>query len=390
MNIVMISGNPIGEFYGGVKVHVEYLSSFLSHFGDLKLNILTYGNKNTKYEKNGVNFIVLKRLKFGKILFPIQIFYDLFRLEREVKKLNPDIIHIQSTIPTFSLFGTYITRRYLTLITLHGYFKEEYKIHTGIEKIFNRVISVPLEKLALSKIPNIIVVCPQIMNMIKNYTRSKIFIVPNGVSLKYIEKIKPIKEYNDPTIFYVGLLNRRKGVHDLIQSMPLVKNKVQNVKLYIGGTGPYINKLKQLVTALDLEKDVIFLGFITDEEKFAYMKAIDIFVLPSYWESFPIVLLEAMASGKPIITTDIAGNPFAVTDRVNGYLVKPGDWQQLAEKLIYMFNNKTLISKMGEESKKRSLDFDWIAIAQQTREIYLKIDGDVKVEIDNKNLKNVT
>jgi len=373
MKIVMIAGNPIGKSYGGVAVHVDYLTKHLSNFKDITPILVTFGEENSTYEKNGIQFFILKRLNYGKFLFPIQIFYDLFRLEREIKKLNPDIIHLQSTIPTFSLFGIFLSKRFPVLITLHGYFKEEYKMHTGIEKIYNRILSVPLEKKALSKIPNIIVVCPQIMNMIKNYTQSKIFIVPNGINLKYIEKIQPIKKYDDPAIFYMGLLNRRKGVHDLIQALTIVKNKVQNVKLYIAGTGPYINKLKQLVTALDLEKDVIFLGFITEEEKFAYMKSIDIFVLPSYWESFPIVLLEAMACGKPIVTTDIAGNPFAVTDGVNGYLVKPGDWQQLAEKLIYMLNNKRLISIMGEESKKRSLDFDWANIAQQTREIYLKI-----------------
>ena len=373
MNIVMISGNPIGEFYGGVKVHVENLTSFLSHFDDFKLILITFGNKNLKYEKNGVKFIVLKRLKFGKIIFPLQIFYDLFRLEREVKKLNPDIIHIQSTIPAFSLFGTYIRRKYPVLITIHGYFKEEYKMHTGIENFFNRLLSVPLEKLALSKIPNIIVVCPQIKDMIKNYTKSKIFIVPNGINLEYTQKIQPFKKYDNPTIFYIGLLNYRKGVHDLIKAISLVKNKIKNVKLYIAGTGPYINKLKQLLITLNLEENVLFLGFITEKEKFAYMKSMDIFVLPSYWESFPFVLLEAMACGKPIITTDVGGNSLAVTDKVNGYLVKPGDWQKLAEKLIYMFNNKKVINKMGEESKKKAQDFDWFNIAKQTREVYRKI-----------------
>jgi glycosyltransferase involved in cell wall biosynthesis len=384
MKIVMISGNPIGEFYGGVKVHVEYLSSFLSNFEDLKLILLTFGTKNFKYEKNGINYVVLKRLKFGKILFPIQIFYDLFRLEREVKKLNPDLIHIQSTIPTFSLFAAYITRRYPLLITVHGYIKEECKFHTGLEKIINVFLSSPLERWALSKIPNIITVCPQIKEIIQKITYSNIFIIPNGIDVKYIQAIKPFKTYTNHTIFYIGVLNKRKGVDDLVRAIPLVKYEIKDIRLYVAGTGPDMNKLKNLVKNLNLEKNVIFLGFISEENKFSYMKSMDVFVLATYWESFPIVLLEAMACGKPIITTDVAGNPFAVIDGINGFLVKPGNWRQISEKLIYLFKNEELIKKMGEESKKRALCFDWITIAQQTRDIYLKIDGATKVEMNNK------
>ena len=65
MKIVMISGNPIGDFYGGVKVHVENLNSYLSNFEDIELISLTFGNKNKTYEKNKIKYIILKRLKFG-------------------------------------------------------------------------------------------------------------------------------------------------------------------------------------------------------------------------------------------------------------------------------------------------------------------------------------
>jgi len=389
MKIVMIAGNPIGKSYGGVAVHVDYLTKHLSNFKDITLIVVTFGEENSTYEKNGIQFFVFKRLTYGKYLSPLQIFYDSLRINKLIKKINPDLIHIQSTVPTFSLSGISLAKKYKVVLTLHGYFKEEYKFHTGVEKIFNRILSTPLEKRALKKIPNIITVCPQIKEMIQKSTQSNIFVAPNGIDIKAIQTIKPLKPRENHTIFYIGVLNKRKGVDDLIRAIPLVKNEIKDIKLYIAGAGPDLNKLKNLTKNLNLEENVKFLGFISEENKFSYMKSTDIFVLPTYWESFPVVLLEAMACGRPIVTTDVAGNPFAVIDGTNGFLVKPGNCRQISEKLIYLFKNEEMMKRMGEESKKRAEMFDWSIIAQQTKDIYLKINESQKVEM-NKNVKNVT
>ena len=373
MKIVVISGNAFREDFGGVAEHVKYLLPHLSEFKDIEINLLTFGKKNESFEKNGIKYFVLKRMKFAKIFFPLEIIYDLLRLKREIIKIDPDIIHLQSTIPLFSLFGIYIVEKYPVLLTLHGYIKEENKFHFGIEKIFNRFVSVPLERLALLKIPYIITVCPQIKDLIRKFTNSKIFVVPNGIDLEYIQKIQPTKKFNYPTVFYIGVINKRKGVHDLIRAITLVKNKVRNVKLYIAGNGPYLDKLKQLIRDLNLGENVTFLGFVSDNEKFAYMKSTDVFVLPTYWESFPFVVIEAMACGKPIITTDVGGNSFAVTHGLNGFLVKPGDWQQIAEKLICLLNDRKLIKRMSEENKMKILEFDWDIIAVKTKDVYVYI-----------------
>jgi len=373
MKVVIIFGNPIGEFYGGISTHIKYLTKYLSRFSDVELVLLTFGDDNSAYKKNGIEYIVLKRLKFGKFFYSFEIFYDLFRLEKKIKKINPDLIHIQSTSPNFSLFGIYMLKKFPILITLHGYFNQEYKVHIGIRKIFYRVFCAPIERFALLKIPYIIVLCPQIEKIIRKITKSKIFTISNGIDLDYIQKINSYEKKDHPAIFFLGYLTKGKGVEDLIKAIQLVKIKTDNVRLYIGGIGPYMTKLKELVHDLHLNENVTFLGLLDDKEKFAYMKSMDIFVLPSHWESFPIVLLEAMACGKPIITTDVGGNPFAVKDGVNGFLVNPGYWQQLSDKLIYLLNDKTLIKKMGQESKKRAVDFDWNFIAQQTIETYGKI-----------------
>jgi len=317
--------------------------------------------------------IELKKMKFGLFLYPFEIFYDLFRLERIIQKIHPDIVHIQSTSPNFLLYGLKKNKIYPILITVHGYFNEEYKIQTGFKRIVYRFFCAPIERVALSKIPYIIVLAPQIKSMIQKSTHSKIFTIPNGVDLAYVQSITSYEKKEYPTIFFLGYLTKGKGVEDLIKAVNLIKIKCENVKLYIGGIGPYREKLKELVEDLHLNNDVIFLGLLNEKEKFAFMKSMDIFVLPSYWESFAVVLLEALACGKPIVTTDVGGNPYAVANGVNGFLIQPGNYNELSESLMILLKDKNLRNKMREENLKRANDFDWQIIAKQTKETYEKI-----------------
>jgi len=369
----MVSGNPYHNDYGGVDVHVKNLIQKLSENKEIELMHLTFNEKNSTSEKGNLQIISLKRMRLGTVLFPLQVLYDRYRLKKKIKQIKPDLVHIQSTVPTFSLLGINIAKKIPTILTLHGYLTEEYKIQSKIKKLFYKFICVPIEKKALSKIPYIITVCPQIKDIIKRNTNSKIFVIPNGVDLEHINRIKPTKKYDYHTIFFLGMLTKGKGVSDLIKTIPEVQKKINNIKLFIGGIGPYEHHLKQLVIEHNLEDRVKFLGFLDEVEKFSVMKSIDLFVLPSYWESFPVVLPEAMACGKPIITTNIAGNPYAVTNEENGFLIEPGDTKDLADKIIYLLKNEKIRREMGKASLMKSYDFNWNGIAQQTKKVYEKI-----------------
>jgi glycosyltransferase involved in cell wall biosynthesis len=373
MKVAMIYGNPIGEFYGGISTHVKYLTKYLPNIKDLDLVLVTFGEKNRTYKKDDVEYIELKKMKLGIFSYPLEIFYDMLKLERIIKKINPDVLHIQSTSPNLSIFAIYMKKKYPILITVHGYFAQEYKIQTGWRKMGYKLFCAPIEKYTLMTIPYIIVLSPQMKVLIHIITQSKIYLISNGIDLKYIESITPHERKEDHSIFFLGYITKGKGVVDLIKAIHHAKSKGEKVKLYVGGIGPYLTQLKELVKDLHLQDNVTFLGFLNEEEKFAYMKSMDIFVLPSYWESFPFVLIEAMACGKPIISTDVGGIPFAVSDGVNGFLIQPGNPDEIAEKIIYLFHNKKVMNKMGEESKIKAAEFDWEMITKQTSEVYQDI-----------------
>lgn len=373
MKVVMIHGNPYHQDYGGVEVHTKNLIQSLIKHEQIDLVQITFDDKNTDIKKENHQIITLKRMRYGTILFPLQIIYDRKRLEKKISEINPDLVHIQSTIPLFSSLGNVISTSIPTIITLHGFLKKETEYLTGLNKLFYRLFCVPVEKKALAKIPYIITVCPQIKDIIKNDTKSEIYVIPNGINPQYIEKISQTKKIKQPSITFLGFLTKRKGVQDLIIAMKTVKEKIPNVKLYILGKGPLLSNLIQSTKKLNLEQTIEFPGFVTDEEKFDYLKSTDLFVLPTYWESFPVVLPEAMACEKPIITTNIAGNPFAVEDGKNGYLVEPGDTKQLAEKIIHLFTHPEIRNQMGKESYKKSKEFRLDRIADQTIKLYRSI-----------------
>lgn len=384
----MVYGNPVGEFYGGISTHVRYLTKFLQKTKDLQLVIVTFGDTNRTYKKGGIEYIELKRIKFGMFIYPVEIFYDTFRLEQAIKKINPDIIHIQSTSPNLSLFGILMKKKYPMVMTIHGYFAEEYKIHTGWRKIGYKLICVPIEKRALNTIPYLIVLSPQIKEIISKITKSKIHMISNGIDINFIQTIDSHERKDYPTVFFLGYITKGKGVEDLIKAIELAKKKVENIKLLIGGIGQHMTELENLVQDMNLKENVTFLGLLNEKEKFAYMKSIDIFVLPSYWESSPIVLLEALACGKPIITTNVGGNSSVVTHNENGFLVQPGDWHQISEYLIFLLNNKDRLNNIEQNNKKKSLDYNWETITQQTRNVYTEIYNESKNEMRKGNSKN--
>lgn len=373
MKILMIYGNPYHSDYGGVNIHTKYLIKHLSKNEQIEIIQLTFDEISKVQQTESGKLYSLKRIPFASIFFPIQLVIDIYRLQKKIDQIKPDVIHLQSTVPTFSVLGSKIEKKIPTIITLHGYLAEEYRLYAGIKKIFYQFICAPLEKKALSTIPYIISVSPQMKDRIQPLTHSTIHVIPNGIDLNHIKKIQPEPASGQQTVFYLGMLTKGKGVSDLIEAIAIIKKKIKNVHLFIGGNGPYESQLKKIVKDLHLDQSVTFLGFLDEYQKYAYMKSIDVFVLPSYWESFPMVILEAMGCGKPIISTNISGIPYAVTDQINGYLIKPGDIEALAEKIMVLLTNDELKQKMGEENLQKAKQFDWNEIAKKTVQIYQKI-----------------
>jgi len=131
----------------------------------------------------------------------------------------------------------------------------------------------------------------------------------------------------------IGNLNERKAHSDLLKAFASQFGAEDNVQLRIGGEGPLRRQLEALVVELGMRRKVVFLGFLDRARVCAEMEMCDTFVLPSHYETFGVVLIEALACGMPVISTACKGPECIVHDE-NGVLVQPGDISALAEAMV--------------------------------------------------------
>jgi glycosyltransferase involved in cell wall biosynthesis len=183
---------------------------------------------------------------------------------------------------------------------------------------------------------------------------TRIKVIYNGINLNEHHPDKNLrKEIGIPDetalIGFVGRLSIQKGIKYLLESF-LFTRKFVNAHLLIAGTGELEKEIKEFISKNNLDDFVHLLGFREDINNI--MNSIDVLLLPSLWEGFGIVLIEAMAAGKPCITTNISSMPEIVEDNISGIIVPPEDSASIAKACIKILSDKELSSRMGREGKK--------------------------------------
>lgn len=270
-----------------------------------------------------------------------------------VIRFSPDLIYFSiarnntGIIRDFSLMLLPIFLKKSILAHLHGsYFYEFYK---SSPFIIRKIIDFLIPKLS-----GVIVHTPRLKyNFSRWLEDSRIFCVPNGIA-------DPVKEFslkemkNPITLLYMGNLNKSKGYHIFLESIKLLVESGYKVKGIMAGE--WINKSEQdygirLVKDCNLDTCVKFVGIVKGQEKSNIFNQSHIFVLPSNGEGQPLVLLEAMAYGFPIIATDRGAIKDCVINRENGFIVERNSYK-VAESVKYLIDNPQIYRKMSIKSRK--------------------------------------
>jgi glycosyltransferase involved in cell wall biosynthesis len=172
---------------------------------------------------------------------------------------------------------------------------------------------------------------------------------------------------------FLGRIGERKGIFDLLEVIKEKKDYLNNrFLLYVGGDGE-TGKLIEFVIKNRLENLVKFEGWVSGEKKIELLSACDVFILPSYNEGLPLAILEAMSYGMPVISTTVGGIPEAVSDKENGFLIEPGNKQQLLESISYFLEHPQEMEKMGCRSLTMIRNFYPENIIPQLNSIYEKL-----------------
>lgn len=157
-------------------------------------------------------------------------------------------------------------------------------------------------------------------------------------------------------VIAMGRLVEQKGFSFLLRAFSVVREE-SPARLVILGRGDQLKELQTLASKLDIDQDVAFLGFQSNPYK--YVANADLFVLSSLWEGFPNALVEVMACGIPVVSTDCPSGPSEIiTSGENGLLVSPADPDALAEAILRVLRDNKVATKLVEGGKKRAADFD--------------------------------
>ncbi|MGB9877629.1 MAG: glycosyltransferase [bacterium] len=193
---------------------------------------------------------------------------------------------------------------------------------------------------SLNKCDMILPVSEWLEKAIKSYgVKNRFYILPNvvDISLFYPSPHKPTRR-GKRKMLLVARLHPVKGVPYLLEALHILRKKRSDFLLDIVGDGPYREEYEQIVSRFELSDFVSFHGAKPKEEIAEFMREADFFVLPSLWENLPCVLIEAMASGLPIVATNVGGVPEIVKEE-RGILVPPQNPLALAEAMDYMLDN---------------------------------------------------
>jgi len=242
---------------------------------------------------------------------------------------------------------------------------------------FGWPISTIMLKRRLRKLNGKIAVSKPAMEFASKYVPGDYEIIPNGIDLDHFSpNVSPIDEFCDGkvNILFVGRLEKRKGVNYLLEAYKRIKQEIPNSRLIIVGPGTRLRgKYEKQVKRSGL-KDVVFVGHVSYDELPRYYGTADIFCAPATGrESFGIVLLEAMAMGKPIVASNIEGYASVMTHGVEGLLVPPKHKEMLAQALITLMASESLRQEMGARGRLTAEGYDWEHIARRVFNYYVKV-----------------
>lgn len=374
MKIGFVSAHPF-TYPGGVQTHTLALKEEFEDRGHSIKLIFPREEFPQKKDKDtillGGAFYVSSNASKANISFQVTPLV----IKRMLKKENFDILHFQNLglfLPIQVLDASNSLKekgkKMLNILTLHAFW--------DASKIFRDwafLIDV-LNKNILPKFDGVIAVSSPVLSQIKY--NGPIEIIPNGINLEIFHpKGKTIKKFSDGkvNILFVGRIEKRKGLIYLLEAFNILRKKHKNIRLIIVGDGERKDKMERLVKKKRIP-DVFFEGNVSNVNLPKYYRTADICCFPSvYGEAFGIVLLEAMATAKPVVA--FANKGYREVLKADGaeFLSRPKDFNELSKKIEVLVKNKNLRKKMGEWGRREAKKYSWTKVADRTLNFYDKV-----------------
>lgn len=359
----------------GVGLHVLNISKTLKKMGhDVQVfssKMLKEGSREIVPESKNVEGVRVRRFDVFKIPNISSGYVPSPLMVKALLDWDADVVHAHS----YSYFPTYtsalvrvLKERPLVLTTHQPPTETAFKSKL-LMKVYNR----SLGRLSLRRADKIIAVTrleADFLVKVAGADPNKITVIPEGVDLDLF-KPKIDKSEQEKVILFVGRIAQEKGLMYLIKAIPRVTKVFPSISVLMVGEDQGIQEnLIKAAENLGVEKIVHFLGPKFGYELARTYRKARIFVLPSLYETFGLAILEAMASGLPIVTTRTGGIPELVEDGSNGMLVGPRNHEALAEAIIKLLSDPDLSLGMSKRNPVKAKRYSWESVAESIEGIY--------------------
>lgn len=284
------------------------------------------------------------------------------RVRRWIKDGNFDVVHVHEAVsPTLSVLACWIA--YGPIVATQ---------HVSMER--SRVLSAGalLANTAMEKLSGRIAVSEKARQFMVEHVGGDAVLIPNGVDCRAFAVPEKLPGYprEGPTLFFIGRIDEpRKGLPTLLAAMPRIIAALPDVQLLVAGPGdvPSVEKSLDPVVA----DRVRFLGLVSEEDKVRAFHSADLYVAPQLGgESFGIVLLEAMASGTPVLASDLEAFQLVLQGGRDGQLFPTGDSEALATQAISLLGDEQTRRELAARGLRRAQEFDWATVARDVERVY--------------------
>ncbi|MEK6960917.1 MAG: glycosyltransferase family 4 protein [Nanoarchaeota archaeon] len=341
------------EITGGIETRAFEVAKYLTD--DHQVTILTSRPHGSPRESTFCGFKVIrcgKELAYankGSFVDRLSFITDAIKVG---KSLKPDLVDGYNFTTYYPAYCIAKFHKVPAIATYHDVWLGEWIKNTGL---FTGVIGEVVERFLLSGHGK------RFARFITNsaYTKgklvkvgvpaSKVFPVYSGLDLVHFKKVKAAKE-KDPTVIAIGRLVPYKRMDDLIRAIAHVASEIPKVKCVILGCGPEETRLKNLIEELGMEDHVqMITEVVKREETIKLLKSSHVFCLPSIVEGMGLVTIEAIAAGIPYVNSAIPPTVEITKGGKGGLLYEPGNWRELAEKIVILLTDKKIYAKcVGE------------------------------------------
>jgi glycosyltransferase involved in cell wall biosynthesis len=343
---------------GGPALHVAYLSAGLAERGyetTLVAGSLARGEGSMAYvaEELGVEVVRLDAL--SREIAPVRDALSILRLARLIREQRPRILHTHTakagTVGRLAALLAGDARPEVVVHTFHGHVLRGYfgPLKSGAFRL--------LERLLARVTTRLIAVSPQVRDDLVALgvaPAEKFSVVRLGIELD--ERLETSEGRAEARArlgigaeqFVVGWVGRMTGVKrtdDVLEALRLLRGRGVDAVLVLVGDGPDREHVERRASELGIVRSCLFLGY--QEDVSGWYRAFDAMILPSANEGTPVVVIEALAAGCPVVATSVGGVPDVVREGVDGFLVPPRDTEALAERLVRLAEDPELRARMG-------------------------------------------